>query len=295
MKKRYYEHTISASEGRCNEDSCAVGKNFGIVVDGSSGLDKRKVTNYPTDAAWYSETLKNYLVEHINDKLNLKELMRNAIIAIDNEYNKFPGTENITSKPSAAIALYRIADDVLEYFVLGDCSIILRNSNNELLHLHQDDISNLDQININKMVVIANELGIDVADALPLIQEDLLRTRLTQNTEGGYWIVSNCPEAVDHALYGEVPAENIEQIAAMSDGFSQIFDTFGILEIDELMDRLETTPLQEFINILNIAKESDPKCNAFPRFKPADDKAIVFWTRRPELVKNDKIPSEQGE
>lgn len=295
MKQRYKSYSIAGAPGRCNEDSCAIGTNYGIVIDGSSGLDKRKVTNYPTDAAWYSETLKNYLVEHINDSLTLQEIMRHAILAVDDEYNKFEGTENITSKPSAAIALYRIDNNSLEYFILGDCSLILRNSNGEFIHLHQDDISTLDQININKMVIIAKEKGIDVADALPYVQEDLLKTRLTQNTEGGYWIVSNNPDAVNHALYGKVPADDIEQISAMSDGFSQIFDTFHIFTIDELMDKLETTPLETFIEILEHAKNSDPKCNQYPRFKPSDDKAIIFWTKRPELSKNDKTLSERGE
>ena len=295
MKHRYKSYTIPGAVGRCNEDSCAIGSNYGIVIDGSSGLDKRKVTNYPTDASWYSETLRNYLVEHINEELPLREIMRNAIIEVDNEYNKFPGTENITSKPSAAISLYRISDEKLEYFILGDCSLIIRNSNNEYVHLHQDDISMLDQININKMVLIAKEKGIDVSDALPYIQEDLLRTRLTQNTEGGYWIVSNKPEAVDHALCGTISADDIEQISAMSDGFSQIFDTFHIFSIDELMDKLETLPLEYFTEILEHAKNSDPKCNQYPRFKPSDDKAITFWSKRPELGKNNKEHSERGE
>lgn len=86
-------------------------------------------------------------------------------------------------------------------------------------HLWIEDLPNLDSKNIAKMASIANEKNINVIDARPFISDDLLKTRLTQNTDHGYYILSNDATACDHALVGNFPIDNIQAIYGVTDGF----------------------------------------------------------------------------
>ena len=121
------------------------------------------------------------------------------------------------------------------------------------------------------MTQIAKEKNINVIDARPMINDDLVKTRLSQNTKDGYWIVSDSLDAVDHALTGTLNANEISQVVGLSDGFSQIFDTFGILDKETLVKKLKTENLQDLYQILWNKQEEDKFCNKFPRFKIRDD------------------------
>ena len=263
----------------CNEDAVYACDKFGFVIDGATGLLKENVSNMPSDAQWFSQTLKEYLIQNLpNYTLSVQDIMKNAILEIDRRYNQFNGAENVKSKPSAGIALFRLNNNFLEYFILGDCSLIVRDNQNQINHLKLDDLTKLDNININKMKTIAKQKGINVIDARGFINDDLVKTRLSQNTNQGYWIVSDNPEAVNHAFCGKIPVSNLTQLIGLSDGFSQIYDTFGYYTKEQLLKNLCTTPIEDIYKILWNLQEEDKHCNEHPRFKIRDDASIFEIT-----------------
>jgi len=260
--------------GTHNEDAVYACEKFGFVIDGATGLLKENISNMPSDAQWFSHTLKKYLIENLpNYTFSIKDIIKNAIVEIDKIYNQFKGSENVKSKPSAGIAIFRIVGDFFEYFVLGDCSLIILD-NNKVKHLKLDDISKLDSKNLNKMKAIAKEKNINVIEARNLINDDLVKTRLSQNTKGSYWIISDNTEAVDHALCGNLPLKNITQIVGLSDGFSQIFDKFNYCTKEELLQTLCNTSIEDIYKTLWHLQEEDKFCNKYPRFKIRDDASI---------------------
>ena len=255
-----------------NEDAIYACDRFGFVIDGATGLLKENVSNMPSDAAWFSQTLKSYLIENLNNySLTIQDIMKNAIIEIDRRYNLFKGAENVRSKPSAGIALFRINNGILEYFILGDCSLIVKDNQNKINHLKLDDLTRLDNINIDKMKTIAKQKNINVIEARPFINDDLVKTRLSQNTSEGYWIVADNPDAVNHALCGTIPVESVKQLVGLSDGFSQIYDTFEYYTKEQLLKNLCKTSIEDIYKILWNLQEQDKHCNNHPRFKTRDD------------------------
>ena len=144
-----------------NEDDVYVdSKNrFGFIIDGATGLLKEHIAlNYDSDAQWYSHTLKKFLINNLpNASKSIKQIIKEAIIYLNKQYNAFENSQNIVSKPSAGIAVFRVVGKKIEYFILGDCSLIVKYKNNRVLHLKLNDLTRLDNININKMKVIAKK------------------------------------------------------------------------------------------------------------------------------------------
>jgi len=258
-----------------NEDAIYTCEKFAFVIDGATGLLKENISDMASDAQWFSQTLKKYLIENLtNCSLSIKDIIKNAILEINKKYDHFKGADKITSKPSASIALFRINKDILEYFILGDCSLIIRYKTNNLKHLKLDDLSKLDKANIKKMKKIATQKSINVIEARSLINDSLVKTRLSQNTEGSYWIISDNLEAVNHSLCGNIPIKNISQIVGLSDGFSQIFDKFKFYTKKELLQLLNTSSIEDIYKTLWRLQEEDKFCNNYPRFKIRDDASI---------------------
>lgn len=260
-----------------NEDAVFACENFAFVIDGATGLLKENITDKPSDAQWFAETMKEYLMSNLNNtSKNLVDIMKEAIVFVDKKFHGFKGANNVKSKPSAGIAMLRKNGNNIEYFLLGDCTITIKDKVGKIHHLWIDDLPGLDKNNIEKMVSIAKEKNINVVDARPLISNELLETRLSQNTEKGYYILSNDTAACNHALVGKFPIDNIEAIYGVSDGFGQIFDVFEIYSKKELFNELKNRKVEEIYKELYDAQERDKYCNNYPRFKSRDDSSIFY-------------------
>lgn len=271
-------NSFSRSGALHNEDTFSINPNFGFVLDGATGLLKERITQVESDAQWFVVEWKKFLENNLNSETPLKEILKQGVKAVNDLYMSLPGAENVKSKPSSGMALYRVNNGKLEYLLLGDCSIAITKKSGEVVLLQPQQLTMLDQINIDRMSSIAKEKGINVIDARELITEHLLETRLTQNTDKGYYILSDSYEAIDNALYGEMDFDEVKQIAAFSDGYSQIFDTFSLLTVEKLAEVLGAgASLGELYNILWYLQEKDKHCNKYPRFKVRDDATAILY------------------
>lgn len=259
-----------------NEDACAITNNYGFVIDGATGLLNEKVSNMATDAQWFAIEWKNFLQNNLNSPFSLQEIFKKGVLEINEKYMAFEGAQKVVSKPSCAIALYRILNNKLQYFVLGDCSLIITTTDNQVIELTDEKLSKFENQNLEITNNIAKQANINFIDATKMVTKYLLQTRLKQNTKEGYYILSNSLQAIDNAIYGELELNNVKQIIALSDGFSQIYDKFNLYSINDFAKLIENgTMLQELYNQLWQAQENDKYCNNFPRFKLRDDATII--------------------
>lgn len=262
-----------------NEDCVYLCDDFGFVMDGATGLLKENITNCVSDAKWYVEEFKNFLIKNLKTKKNLKEIMKDGIRYVSNTYNNIEGATSVKSKPSSGIALFRKNENNIEYFILGDCQLIIKDKKNIITKLQLNDLPKLDNINIGRMVKIAKEKNINVIDARPLINDYLVETRLTQNTNNGYWILSDDINAVDHALHGTLNLKDIKQIIGLTDGFSQLYEVFKVFTYEELVNLINNKKisLNNLYDTLFTLQENDSNCNRYPRFKIRDDASIFNY------------------
>ncbi len=270
--------SFSRSGTTHNEDVFEITPTYGFVLDGATGLLKEKVTNMESDAQWFVNEWKTFLNKNITNTKPLHEILKQGVELIESNYLNIEGAKEVKSKPSACIAMYRVINKELEYFLLGDCGLIISLESGEVIHLQPQQVAKFDQMNIDRMVKLAKEKNIDVISARPLINEYLVETRLTQNTKDGYYILSNSYEAIDNGLYGKIDFTKVTQIIILSDGFSQIFDTFEIMKVDKFAEIIESgCSLGELYNTLWNLQEKDKSCNKYPRVKVRDDATIIVY------------------
>ena len=217
------------------------------------------------------------MIENLGDRTQtVQSILKKGLNEVNTKFDYYCGTKEIKIRPSSTIALFRVNGNEVEFFVLGDCVFLIRNNNNKIKTLTTNELSRLDAQNIKILVKKAKENNIDTVDAYSLIIDEQIRLRLSQNTQNGYWILSNSTEAIDNGLYVKINKDEIKQIIAMSDGFSQIFDLFKLYTAKEFADQIQGgKPIEELYMELYNAQEQDSTCNNYPRFKLRDDATIL--------------------
>src|SRR5690554_808282 len=111
---------------KANEDNCFINNNFGFVIDGATGKNKVKITNDESDAKWFSNSWKEFLIKHLpNHNQTISQIVKHGIVEINNKLKQFVNYALADLKPSAAIAIFRVNKNKIEYFVLADCSLVV--------------------------------------------------------------------------------------------------------------------------------------------------------------------------
>lgn len=264
------------SDNDHNEDTYYVCDKFGFVIDGATGLKGKKVTDYKTDAQWFSNKFSDYLKQALlNEEKSLTQILKEGIAEIDNKFNNFAGAEEIEIKPSASIAIFRIVNDYLEYLVLGDCPIILNTKKVKVITIK--DLQKFDKNSLKHAKKYAKKHKINVSDSIPFINDVLISVRNKRNTPNGYWTLADNPKAIDHALYERVKKEDVKQVVLVSDGFAQIYDLFKYFNPKNLLKELDKCEIKDVFEILYKLQEDDKFCNKYPRFKLRDDTTLIEW------------------
>ena len=258
-----------------NEDAVFANDNFACVIDGATGLAPEKITPYGSDAEWFASKMRDYLVEHLKGR-DIPTALADALTFVNNEFKKFDGADDLRFMPSAAISIYQIIGDKIEFFVLGDCSVLFRYNDDTIEHYHCEDLEKLDKQNLKLLKERAEQNNIDVVKARPLIQLDLERVRNLKNKVGGYWILCDSQEAVKHGIHGIIDKTNIKDILLTSDGYAQIYDLFKAYTASELFEELQHKTLAEIYDELYALQEDDKDCNKFTRFKLRDDASAIY-------------------
>lgn len=270
---------ISDKGNRVNEDIFNISEKAAWVLDGATGLTGSNISRFKSDASWYVDKWNEYLKKNINDSKSLKEIIRFGISLIKEEYRAFSGFDNLQAVeyPCAAISLIRLVDEnKIEYFVLGDCTLLLKNDI-EKLEIYDRKLEQLEEKIIDKIICEKNKNSISLLDAKKLCLEDIKNTRLLKNKVNGYWILELDEEAVNYALTGTVDISKDSSVCIMSDGFSQYYDTLNIAKNSkEFMELLKEKPIEELLEELRRVQENDGECNKYPRLKKGDDSTIVY-------------------
>lgn len=262
-----------------NEDIGYVSEEACFILDGATGLLKENITGDFTDACWFVKEWGSFLVKNLPDTTkSIQEIIKLGVKTVNKKYMNFPNSDKVVSKPSASACVFRKNKDMIEYIIFGDCSLFVEETNGKCYQITTENLSALDSINIQLMVKIAKEKGINVCEARALINESLLKTRLSENTEGGYYNLADYEETAYHTCCGELNPKDIKKIIGTSDGFSQIYDTIKKYTLENFIKSLNSEKsLEKMHNELFLIQEEDDKCNKYPRFKKHDDSSAFIY------------------
>ena len=263
-----------------NEDKITVLDNAAWILDGATGLTGKRITEKETDALWYVEALDDYLKKHINSSKDIKEIIKNAIKEVKEKYSKYDGFNDLEEidYPCAALALVRLNSKELEYYVIGDCTLIYSQENESIKEIVDRKLIGLEENILRKMREVSKVNNISVLDARRFCNDEVISVRKLKNKLNGYWILEFNEDAVDRGLYNKISINGEISICITSDGFSQFYDTFNLAEdYKAFINLLKESNVEDIFNTLYEEQEKDSNCNDYQRLKKRDDTSIIYF------------------
>ncbi len=285
----FYCDSICDGSSRINEDIANMNKHGAWILDGATGLSGKNLIDKDSDAKWYVNQWDEYVKKNFHKtNIDLKRIVKEGINAVKDKYYKKIKDKNATSLdlPSSSIVLIRWIKDTLEYFILGDCTLLIEN-NNELNIIKDDSVTRLDNKVFQAMDEIMKKEGKTLLEAKKEVNNLIVSNRLLKNTNEGYWILGFDTEAVDRALYGKIRLDNDTKLLIASDGFSAITDRYNYINMDNLIYETQNKGLDNLCKKLREIEEDDSSGDKYPRFKKNDDASAVYIELMNKAMVND--------
>lgn len=260
-----------------NEDVIGMNSFGAWVLDGATGLNKKNLISNKSDANWYVNWWNSYLYKNIDSKFSLKEVITKGIELISKEYFNVIDKEKITNldRPSSSIAAVKFYEDKIEYFLLGDCALHLKQKES-LTILKDKTLCKLDRLVYDKMESLPNLKNLSFEEIKAEVIDIIIDNRLKKNTDNGYWILEFEKEAIKNSISGFINIDNNIKLMLTSDGFSCISDRYNEIKESELLDNVQENGVESIYNSLRNIEDDDYLTIKFPRFKVNDDSSCVY-------------------
>ncbi|WP_344484961.1 hypothetical protein [Nonomuraea monospora] len=171
---------------------------------------------------------------------SLPALLADAIEQVTDAHRDTCDVTNRLS-PSAAVAILRLSDGLVEYLVLGDAYVVLDRADGPPLV-----VSDPREVVISRSYEPALKTATAGSDEYNKILSDL---RSNRNHPGGFWVAKDDPRAAQEAVTGNCPASGLTPAGAalLSNGASGIVDRFGLTDWPGVMAVLASSGPDEIL------------------------------------------------
>lgn len=194
--------TEASPDVAVNEDLAVSGPHFAVVLDGATqiaGVDTGCIHDVPWLVARLGGRLA-YLL--LTDDGGLDDILATAIEDVMALHSITCDLAN-PDTPATTVSIVREREQAVEYLVLADSPILLR-----------DPDGTVD-------VVVDDRL-----DFLP--GYDVATVREHRNVPGGFWVAGNTPAAATEAIVRTRPRAGLDVAALFSDGASRLAERHGM-------------------------------------------------------------------
>lgn len=272
---------LCIGQNEVNEDNAYACETFAFCIDGATGLTKINVMDKYSDAAWFSNFLKDNLSKHLLDN---NKTIKQILKIIINEANLLIQS-NLLSKgidnynyPSAGISICRVLpNNEVECYRLGDTLISVHFNDDHFEFLDEINLKRLDNSVLRKQKMIAISKNINMIDAREYITKDLIYNRSLMNKENGYYVLEPFGQGIDFGEYKRFNKKDIKSIVLCSDGYYAVSDTYHLVsDYKQMVREIENNKLYELYDLLDEVTKKDSTCNLYPRFKIKDDSSAVY-------------------
>ena len=231
--------------GRINEDYAVCGPTWAVILDGATApphIDSGCIHDVP----WLVRHLARGIVHHLMvEGMALPDILASAIQSTMKAHENTCDLSNPDS-PSSTVGIVRVYDCALDYLVLGDSPIILRNG---------DQLTPVDDTRTDHL-----------PGGRPYSFELVRRMR---NTEGGFWVASTEPQAAWMALSGTT--DQVTDAALMTDGITRLVEWYGY-SYRTIFEILDTEGPAGLISRVRQAERESPP----PHGKVHDDATAIY-------------------
>jgi hypothetical protein len=268
-----------------NEDALGQGIYSAWVIDGATGLGKRRLMpEGHSDAQWLAAAYSSRL-SAAQARDSIEDVFKRLIVEVRAEFNagKRCSCPKPFELPSAGMVYVRLRDGQLEYARLGDCRVIIALPGGRVFSTGDSLLNDLDSAVLGVMSAMRRRtpsLFEKYSDLRAAVDPLLQANRSLLNTEGGYWALGIDPRAVAHMEVGALDMSGAAPVTGLlvSDGFYRLVDTFGVYDDASLLrEALRRRDLVGMLAELRALEDRDPECTNAPRLKPKDDATAVLF------------------
>ncbi|TYC05188.1 hypothetical protein FXF53_05940 [Micromonospora sp. WP24] len=253
--------TAPARRGRRNEDFTGAVPTAAVLVDGAGIPGAEAICRH--GVAWYADRLGGNLLgllTLVRDR-SLPELLATAIEQVTEAHRDSCEVADPIS-PSAAVAVLRVSDGLVEHLVLGDAVLVLDRMQGTPLV-----VADPREVVISRSYQSAIEATAEGSDEHHRLLREL---RANRNRPGGFWVAKDDPRAADEAITGSCPAAELTGAVLLSNGASRIVDRFRLADWPEVLAVLASAGPAEIIRRVRQAEARDAVA--------ADDATITYCT-----------------
>lgn len=222
VMKNIYSFSEKGTE-QFNEDIIGTFQNVAWVIDGATPIFNKSYISDENDVVWIVREINNEISNFISDNRTLEEILMNTVnkvyetaLGINGKLAEAPGYE----LPTFTIIMTRIINNLLEYYVLGDCGILI-NTKGKIQYITDNRIEKFSKENQKsiKQIQLSNAPDKD-ARILRRLQE----TRKLLNTKEGYWVGSLDAKGIAHGITGIIEIKQNARYLCFSDGYARLFE-----------------------------------------------------------------------
>ncbi|WP_055713650.1 protein phosphatase 2C domain-containing protein [Streptomyces torulosus] len=269
---RFALATLPAEPDRENEDFAAAAPGAAVVLDGA-GVGGGE-TGCTHGVAWFSATLGALLLRSMtaHPARPLADCLAHSISLVRSLHEDSCDLAYRAS-PTSTVVAARLGEDVLEYLVLGDSSLLLADREGPTTVVTD---RRLDEVG-KRLRGPVDQLPTGSPEHTAALAE--YRDALTglRNRPGGFWIAGPDPRAAEHALTGAVPLDSLASVTLLSDGATRLVDRFELADWSEVLSVLDSSGPDELIRRVREAEAGDPEGRRWPRGKARDDATALHW------------------
>ncbi|PSQ44184.1 hypothetical protein BRD17_04630 [Halobacteriales archaeon SW_7_68_16] len=268
-----------------SEDVVGVTERAAWIIDGATSITDSKVTPdaHATDGAWFVRALNDRLHGTIDDTdRTLREIVADALAAVAAEFDGFHGGDlDPADVPCCVMAGVRVVDGYLEYFDVGDCSLLAFGD--ERVAVRQPGPRPLDDQVVTRAVDIAAKRDVGPIAAREHV-DGLLRTHRTlMHHHHGYpaLSVARGGRGTHGAAQGRIPMDEVDSVLLFTDGYEPLAESYDLFDSwAAVRDAVAADGFGPTIDDLrHFETEVDPNGELAPRLKRSDDAGAVLLTR----------------
>ncbi|MFB8403834.1 protein phosphatase 2C domain-containing protein [Streptomyces sp. NPDC055912] len=259
----------SACPGRANEDFATWNDRVVVLLDGA-GMPSELRAPCVHGVAWFARTLGTALCSKAVGSVALPDALAQAIEYTADLHRGTCFVDDPLS-PSATLAVLRLDRGVVDWLLLGDCTLVIERSHS------------VEAISDKRLAAVAKgERAALRAAPVASPERDRLHVRLVQaeralrNRPGGYWVVAADSHAAYESLHGSFAAQDVTRLALLSDGAARLVSPFNQIGWAELLTILDGQGPERLIELVRQAELQDSARTRWARSKVHDDATVAY-------------------
>lgn len=252
-----------------NDDRLGCADRHAWVIDGATDLGEPGLLGARGGAAWLAAAADRAFAQASGP---LEAICDSVFESVEAAYLREKQRDPLAlwEIPSAAFAAVALEGERLRCAYASDCPVLHRRGAEVSFVTPEPDR--------RREQAAAQALGAGATAGGVRSPEVLADRRAARNRPKRRVLGVDAQDSREAASFREMPVQKGDELLLMSDGFSALFDAYGLYDPASLFEALPLRGLHALIEELRAIERNDAQSHLFPRFKPSDD-ASAIWVR----------------